>query len=452
MPTHQHWSSKLVFILATVGFSVGLGNIWRFPYMAGESGGGAFVIIYLGCVVLISIPIVMAELAMGRRGGMTPAATFKKLAAAENASNYWWLAGALAVLTVFLIITYYCVIGGWTLHYAWLAFSGELAGIDSGRAQIVYDDLLANPLLMMFWQMMFIVLNIVIVARGLHGGIERAVKILMPVFFTLLLVLAGYALIKGDAARGLSFLFQPDFSRVSFQTGIDAMGQAFFSVGVGMAVMMTYGAYLSRDVKIPRTAAIIALADTAVALIAGIAIFPFVFAQGMEPGEGVGLVFVTLPVAFAAMGEGGGFVAIVFFSLLCVAALTTSIAVFEVLVSWGEEHDRPRPKTALTAGVVCWIVGLTTVFSFNEAENFKPLSMIPGYEDATMFNIVDKATATIGLPLGGLLVAVFVGHVLSREHIAGELALPPDSKTFRIWRFLIRWPIPLVIGALIFLT
>jgi len=451
MTSHQHWSSKLVFVLAAVGFSVGLGNIWRFPYMAGENGGSAFLILYLACVVLISIPIVMAELAMGRRSGMTPAATFARLAAAEGRSKKWSAAGALAVITVFFIITYYCVIGGWTLHYAWLSLDGTLAGIDSNRAGDVYDDLLASPLTMMFWQMVFIVINVVIVGRGLHGGIERTVKILMPVFFTLLLVLAGYALATGDAARGLTFLFRPDFSKVTWQTGINAMGQAFFSVGVGMAVMMTYGAYLPKQVRIPQTAATIALADTAVALIAGIAIFPFVFALNLEPAEGVGLVFMTLPVAFAAM-DGGGFVAIVFFSLLCVAALTTSIAAFEVLVSWGEEMDRPRPKTAMFAGVVCWAVGLATVFSFNQAADFHPLAMLPGYEEATLFNIIDKLTATIGLPLGGLLVAIFVGHVLSKDHVADELGLAQDSATFCLWRFLIRWPIPLMIGTLIFVT
>lgn len=451
MASHQHWSSKLVFVLATIGFSVGLGNIWRFPYMAGENGGGAFVLIYLACVVVISIPIVMAELAMGRRGGMTPAATFAKLAAAEGASPQWWLAGALAVITVFLIITYYCVIGGWTLHYVYLSLNGSLAGIDGNRAQDVYDGLLNNPLLMMFWQMVFIVLNVVIIGRGLHDGIERAVKVLMPVFFTLLLVLAGYALGTGDAEKGLTFLFRPDFSRVTWQTGINAMGQAFFSVGVGMAVMMTYGAYLPRDVNIPRTATIVALADTAVALIAGVAIFPFVFAQHMSPGEGVGLVFVTLPVALAGMHDSG-ITAVIFFSLLCVAALTTSIAAIEVLVSWGEERGWRRPRTAVRAAVACWTLGLTTVFSFNEASGFKPLSMIPGYEDATMFNIVDKLTATIGLPLGGLLVAVFTGHVITRDHIAEELGMERGSLKFRLWRFLIRWPIPLLIAVLMFVS
>lgn len=449
MQVHQHWSSKFVFILAAVGFSVGLGNIWRFPYMTGENGGGAFVLVYLACVLLVSIPIVMAELAMGRRGGMTPATTFARLAEAEGRSRYWSAAGWLAIVTVFLIISYYCVIGGWTLHYVYLSLDGALDGIDSGRAQAEFDALLENPRLMMFWQALFIAVNVIIIARGLHGGIERAVKILMPLFFGLLLLLAVYAVTTADAARGIAFLFQPDFSRVTWQTGINAMGQAFFSVGVGMAVMMTYGAYLPKTVNIPRTAAIIALADTGVALIAGLAVFPFVFAHGLAPSEGVGLVFVTLPIAFAGM-EGGGFVSVVFFLLLGVAALTTSIAAIEVLVSRGEESGRSRPVTAVIAGILCWLVGLATVFSFNRASEFRLLPFLPGYRDANLFEVIDRLTATIGLPLGGLLVAVFAGHVITSNHIAAELGLHPHAVKFRLWRFLVRWPIPLMIASLIF--
>jgi len=451
MPSHQHWSSRLVFILATIGFSVGLGNIWRFPYMAGENGGAAFVLVYLACVLLISIPIVVAELAMGRRGGMTPAATFTALAAAQGRTRWWGLAGALTVVTAFLIISYYCVIGGWTLHYVYLSLAGKLAGIDGATAQGIYDDLLARPALMTFWQLTFIALNVTIVARGLHGGIERAVRVLMPLFFGLLLVLAAYGLAADGAGRGLAFLFRPDLSEVTWQTGINAMGQAFFSVGVGMAALMTYGAYLPKAVRIPRTAAIIALADTGVALLAGIAIFPLVFSHGLAATEGVGLVFITLPVALAAI-DGGGLVAVVFFALLSVAALTTAIAIFEVLVSWAEEQGRSRPRTALQAGAACWLAGLATVLSFNEAADFRPLAFIPGYESATLFDAVDQLTATIGLPLGGLLVAVFAGHVMSREQIASELGLPPASALFRCWRFLVRWPVPLVIGTLLFVA
>lgn len=445
--THQTWSSRLTFVLATIGFSVGLGNIWRFPYLAGESGGGAFVLIYLLCVVVIGVPIVMAELVIGRLGRMTPAAAMARLARAEGKSGLWGLAGGLAMLTAFLITTFYCVIGGWTLHYIYLATTGALCGIDSARAQAHFDALLASPALLIFWQAVFLGLNALVVGRGLHHGIERAVTVMMPMLFILLVGLAGYGLVAGDAARGLSFLFKPDFSAVTGKTFIDAMGQAFFSVGVGMAAMMTYGAYLPKSVNMLSTAAIISFADTGVALIAGLAVFPFVFALGLSPSEGPGLVFVAVPAALSHFG--GGYAAAPFFVLLAVAALTSSIALFEVLVSWGEERGWPRPRTAIGAALLCWVIGLATVFSCNIASGFYPLPFIPGLETATMFDIVDKVTSTIGLPLGGLFAALFAGWVMPGRIIAAELGFDPAGVRFRIWRFLVRWLLPTTIAWLI---
>ncbi len=445
---HQNWSSRMTFILATVGFSVGLGNIWRFPYLAGQNGGGAFVLIYMGCVLLIGIPIVMAELAIGRRGGKTPAATMGLIAARQNKSPIWAWAGGLAMLTGFLIVTYYSVIGGWTLHYVALGSTGALNNIDGETSGAIYKALLSNPWKLVFWQFVFLAINVAIVSRGLKGGIERAVTILMPTLFILLIALAIYGLIAGDAAQGLSFLFRPDFSQVTGQTFLDAMGQAFFSVGVGMAAMMTYGAYLPKTVNIPQTASIIAFADTSVALIAGMAIFPFVFALGLSPSEGPGLVFVTLPAALANL-SGGGIAITAFFILLAVAALTSSIALFEVVSSWGEERGWSRQPTIIITAILCFIIGLLTVFSLNIASEFHPMSYIPGYETATMFGVLDRLTATVGLPLGGLFVALFAGWIMSRKSIALELSLDAEGLVFRTWSFLVRWPLPLVITALL---
>lgn len=445
---HQEWSSRFTFILATIGFSVGLGNIWRFPFLAGENGGGAFVLIYIGSVFLIGIPIVMAELAIGRRGGMTPAATMRKIAKREGNSPIWAFAGYLAIITAFLIQTYYVVIGGWTLHYISLGVRGSLWAIDAAASEELFNALMANPGVLIFWQLVFLGACAAIVSRGLKGGIERAVTILMPTLFVLLLVLAVYGLVAGDAARGMSFLFQPDFSKVTPNTFLEAMGQAFFSVGVGMAAMMTYGTYLPNGVNIPNTSGIIAFADTGVAMIAGIAIFPFVFAFGLSPTQGAGLVFVTLPAALSGLGTSG-FAAIAFFALLAVAALTSSIALFEVLVSWGEELGWTRPRTALLSAILYWVFGLGTVFSFNIASEFYPLSFLPGFDEATFFDAIDRITGTIGLPLGGMLAAVFAGWILSRQNIADELDLDVSGAKFRIWRFLVRWPIPIAIALLI---
>lgn len=444
----QSWSSRIAFLLATIGFSVGLGNIWRFPYLAGESGGGAFVLIYLAFVLLIGIPIVMAELAIGRRGARSPVSTMAGLARQNGASGAWGLAGGLAMVTAFLITSYYSVIGGWTLHYAWLSASGALNEIDQLSSQALFDDLLADPLLVGCWNFVFIALIVVIVARGLHAGIERAVTVLMPLLFFALVSLAIFGLAKGEGWQALEFLFAPDFSVVTLGTVLAAMGQAFFSVGVGMAAMMTYGSYLPRGISIPKTSVIIALADTFVALVAGLAIFPFVFAYGLAPSEGPGLVFVALPTALS--GIGGGLVALAFFVLLSVAALTSAIALFEVLAAWGDEQGWRRVKTALVAGVACFLVGLATVFSFNIASDFHPMAYIPGFENATMFGAIDRLTTSFGLPIAGLLIAVFAGWVLTKADIADELDLSPDDKVFKMWRSTVRYLLPLVISALIY--
>ena len=442
------WSSRARFILATTGFSVGLGNIWRFPYLAGENGGGAFVVIYVLCVAAIGGPIVVAELALGRQGRGTPVAAFARLASREKASRpFWSLAGGLAMLTAFMILSFYCVIGGWILHYIYLALSGALTDIDHRQAEAVFSRLLASPVTLVFWQGVFLLINMGIIWRGLHNGIERVVSFLMPLLFALLFALAVYGVWIGEGRQAFGFLFQPDFSALNGQTVVDALGQAFFSVGVGMAAMLTYGSYLPSSVSIPRTAYIIVFADTIIALVAGLAIFPFVFAYGIAPSQGPGLVFVALPAALASFGGvlalGG------FFCLLAVAAITSSIALLEVQVAWGREKGLPRGVCAFGAALLCWAVGLATVFSFNHAAHIYPLKMLPGYETATFFDVFDRLTSGIGLPVGGFLVAVFAGRVLSAEKMADELGWPYQARAYIVWRFLMRWVLPLVIAVLL---
>ncbi len=442
------WSSKLAFLLAAIGFSVGLGNIWRFPYLAGTNGGGAFVLLYIACVILIAIPIVVAELAIGRKGGKTPAATMSSIAKANGRSPSWGLVGAFTMVMAFLILTYYFVIGGWTLYYTLLSGGGSLVDVSVQSARAIHDEFLGNPWLIVAFQTVFMAVNVMVSLRSLQKGLERAVIILMPTLFFLLASLAIYGLIVGNGREGLQFMFAPDFDNVTVDTLLSAMGQAFFSIGVGMAALMTYGAYLPKHVSIPRTASTICFADMGIAIVAGMAIFPLVFAYGLSPSEGTGLVFVTIPVALGGV-PGGGVVATAFFLLLFVAALTSSLGLFEVLVRWGEERGQKRTNVALVAGIACWVPGLGTVFSSNLAANYFPLNIVPGFEGLTIFEAIDRVSSVLGLQIGGFLLAVFAGYAMSNEMLAEELSIDSSGALFRLWRFALRWPLPLVILALL---
>ncbi|MFQ5535769.1 MAG: sodium-dependent transporter [Sphingomonadales bacterium] len=446
---HENWSSRLVFLLATIGFSVGLGNIWRFPYIAGQNGGGAFVLVYLLTVSAIALPLVMAEILIGRRAGLSPARALARIARDEGRGRYWSWLGGMTMLTAFLITSYYAVIGGWTLDYAWLSVTGVLSGLDSAGSTAAFDSLLASPLRLVFWQSIFLTATVWIVARGLSGGIEKAVKFLMPLLFALLVILVAFALVVGDARAGLDFLFYPDFSRLSWGMVLAAVGQAFFSVGVAMAAMMTYGAYLPRHVSIPNSAVMIVAADTGVALLAGIAIFPLVFGYGLEPMDGAGLIFRTLPVAFSEM-PGGQVFGTLFFLLLVSAALTSCIAIIEPIVSWAEEHRGiRRSRSAAIAGVVLWATGLFTVISFNIWAGVRPLGFLERFKGASVFNLIDFLTANVMLPAGGLLIAIFAGWMMTRESTADELSLDPAGMSFRIWRGLIRFLVPPAIALVL---
>jgi len=442
--TRHHWTNRLTFLLATVGFSVGLGNIWRFPYITGESGGGAFVVVYLGCILLIGLPLVMAEMMMGRRGQASPWQTMIRLAGEAGASAKWGWLGAFTMMTAFLITSYYAVIGGWTLDYTARALSGAFVGSDGAHSVTVFESLLADPWRMMAGHAVFLALVGVVVSRGLKGGIEKAVNVVMPLLFGLVVLLALYALWAGDAAAGLDFLFTPDFSKIGFSTVLAAVGQAFFSVGVAMAAMMMYGAYLGPDAEIGSSALVVCLADTGVAVIAGIAIFPLVFAFGLEPSGGPGLVFQTLPAAFGQM-TGGWFFAPLFFLALVCAAFTSCIAITEPWVAWIEEHGlMSRQKAVVAIILLLWGIGLLTVFSFSGLKSLTVFGL-------TIFGFLDFLTNSIMLPVGGLLIALFAGWVMRPLTVAREFNLEPAGLSFRLWRILVRYVAPPVILALIIL-
>jgi NSS family neurotransmitter:Na+ symporter len=445
---HEHWSSRLTFLLAAIGFAVGLGNIWRFPYIAGQNGGSAFVIIYLLVVFGIGAPLVAAELMIGRRGGMSPVPSMRKVAAEAGASAHWGLVGVIALVATFLILTFYTVVAGWAADYLFRASIGSFRGITAEQSSAMFDGLLASPWRLAFWQAVIVATTIFISSRGITRGIERASLILMPMLFAILLLLAVYGMTTGGFTEAARFMLEPDFSEVGPDTVLVAIGQAFFSVGVAMGGMMTYGAYMPKNIHVMRSSLIIVSADTLVALVAGFAIFPIVFASGLSPAEGTGLVFLTLPIAFGSM-PFGILIAILFFILLVAAALTSTIANLEPLVSWAEERRGVSRKAAtVVAGLLILIVGSGSVLSFNVLSDFHPLGFLAVFQDMTIYDATDYIASNVLLPLGGMLTAVFAGWFVTRDAAREELGIRHES-AFRTWRFLIRFIAPVAIAMML---
>ena len=441
---HGQWSSRLAFILAATGSAVGLGNIWKFPYITGENGGGAFVLVYLLCIAVIGIPIMMAEVMIGRRGRQSPINTMRTLAYEEKANPLWKLLGWAGVLAGFLILSYYSVIAGWALAYVFRAGSGLFTGQTSDGIQTIFNDLISEPERLLAWHTIFMVMTMAVVARGVSGGLEKAVRLLMPALLVLLLVLVGYAWNSGAFGQGVSFLFDPDFSKIDGNGVLIAMGHAFFTLSLGMGAIMVYGSYLPDTASIAKTSIIVSLMDTAVALLAGLAIFPIVFANGLEPSSGPGLIFQTLPIAFGQM-DGGAFFGMLFFILLVFAAWSSAISLIEPAVAWlVENKGMTRVFASVMAGFATWLFGLLTVFSFNIWSEVKPLSGIYEFRKSTLFDLLDYLTANIMLPLGGLLIAVFAAWSMTRESSMDEL----DFRYrffYQLWRFLVRYIKPVAV-------
>ncbi|NIV17659.1 MAG: sodium-dependent transporter [Woeseiaceae bacterium] len=444
----QNWSSGLTFILAAVGAAVGLGNIWKFPYVTGVSGGGAFVLVYLACVVFVAIPILIAELLIGRRAASSPPVAMSKLAEQAGRTRKWSIVGWMGVLVGFFIVTYYSVIAGWTLSYIAKAASG-FSGAAPTEVAGQFDELLAQPMTMTLWHTVFMIAALTIVARGLQNGIEQAVKILMPSLFIMMLLMIGYAAVEGDFRAGFEFLFNADFSKIDGKTVLAAVGQAFFSIGVAMGLIMVYGSYVPKEVSLTRSAVIIAGADTLVALLAGLMIFPLVFANGLNPADGPGLIFRTLPTAFVAM-PGGSIFGAVFFLLLAFAAITSLIALIEPIIAYAEEKwEIQRTKGCMIFGFLAWLIGIVSVLSFNAWQNFTPLEMIHAFEGKTLYDLIDYITANLLMPIGAILIAVFVGWRMRRESLVEELPVM-GPRLFTFWYWMIRTVVPLaLLGILI---
>ncbi len=441
---HGVWSGRLAFVLAATGSAVGLGNIWKFPYIAGENGGGAFVIVYLCCIGIIGVPIMMAEVMLGRRGRRSPINTMRHLAREAGASPHWRWLGWAGVAAGFLILSYYSVIAGWALAYVWRSAGAMFVGATSEGVASIFDQLVTDPERLIAWHTLFMVMTMTVVARGVRSGLEKAVRYLVPALFVLLIMLNGYALASGAFDQGLEFLFTPDFSKLSANGFLIALGHAFFTLSLGMGAIMVYGSYLPERTSIAKTSITIAFLDTLVALLAGMAIFPIVFANGMDPGAGAGLIFQTLPIAFGHMA-GGVVFGTLFFVLLVFAAWTSAISLIEPAVAWlVENHGMTRVHASVVAGMITWTAGLLTVFSFNLWSDFHPLAFIEIFRTATLFDLLDYLTANIMLPLGGLLIAVFSVWVMQRDDSVQELDMG-DSAGFRLWYFLVRYVTPVAV-------
>jgi NSS family neurotransmitter:Na+ symporter len=431
------WSSKWGFMLATAGAAVGLGNIWKFPYIAGEYGGGAFVLVYLICVVTLGLPILMAEILLGRRGSQNPAAAIAVVAKESARSPYWKGIGYLLILAGALILSYYSVIAGWAVDYTFKSAQGSFTHGSAESINDLFIQLVSDPKQLIFWHSVLMLATVFILALGIREGLERAVLIMFPGMLILLLVLIGYAYDSGFFEQGVTFLFKPDFAKLTPKAVLIALGHAFFTLSVATGSIITYGAYVPRHVSIAKSSLFIVFADTLVALIAGLAIFPLVFANGLEPGAGPGLIFQTLPLAFGHMPYGQIF-ATLFFIMLVLAAFTSAISLLEPAVAWvSEKFQLSRVLAATLAGTMVWLVGLGSVFSFNIWQEKRWLGL-------NYFELVDYLTANIMLPLGGLLVAVFSVWVIKFTIVADELAMS-SKLALGLWRWVMRYIAPLAI-------
>jgi neurotransmitter:Na+ symporter, NSS family len=434
---HGQWTSRLAFILAVAGSAVGLGNIWRFPYVAGENGGGAFVLVYLLCVFVVGLPIMMSEILIGRRGRRNPVATMRLLGEEEGGTRHWQWVGAVGVVAAFLILSFYSVIAGWAVAYVFEGATGEFRGADADHVTAVFTALSSNTVSAGFWHTLFMVGTVVVVARGVERGIERAVRVLMPALVALLVLLLAYAMIAGDFARGLAFLFEPRFEDLTGESVLIALGQAFFTLSIGMGSIMAYGAYLPQEASIGRTSVAVVLADTSVAILAALVIFPIVFANGLDPASGPGLVFQSLPLAFGQM-PGGVIIAVLFFTLLTFAAWTSAISLMEPAVAWlVETTGIRRAQAAVMIGTVIWALGFLTVLSFGA---WSDVTFLRG----TFFDNIDYLTNNLMLPLGGLAIVVFAGWAMARNSTADELD-PAAGRSYRLWRILARYVTPIAV-------
>ena len=441
---NKTWTNRWTFTLAAAGSAIGLGNIWKFPYIAGEYGGGAFVLVYLACIAIMGVPLLMAETLIGRTTRLSPLNSMKKLTSDLGVSKAWQSIAWMGMLCGFLILSFYSVIAGWSLSYAWDVLNGVFTGMNAEQVGGEFSSLVASAPRQIIWHSAFMLLTLFITARGIHKGLEKGLQVMMPMLFLLLLIMLGYSILEtGQFMRGASFMFSVDFSKLSADALVAALGQAFFTLSLGMCALMAYGAYMPSSNSIARTAFQVATLDTLMAIVSGLVVFPIVFAYGLEPSAGPGLLFVSLTAAFAnmPMGELFGFL---FFALVGIAALSSAISLVEPIVAWLTERTvMSRTVATVVLCALVWGVGLGTVFSFT------------GDFTATLFgknffDSIDFLTSSILMPLGGVLIAIFAGWRMKRSVIMNELALSVGM--FNLWRAIIRVIVPVCVTVVLITT
>jgi NSS family neurotransmitter:Na+ symporter len=445
MTQNNQWSSRWMFVMAATGSAVGLGNIWKFPYIAGQHGGGAFVLTYLFCVALIGLPVLIAEIMLGRRGGASPVRSMFNVAIESGRSRHWRLLGFCGILTSFFLLSFYSVIAGWAAAYIWESASGTFNQLAPAEVGPYFEKFLSSPWRLLFWHSVFMTMTAFIVARGLRGGLEKAIELIVPSLFVILLILFGYALTTDGFSEGFAFMFKPNFSELGFTGLVVALGHAFFTLSIATASMLIYGAYLSKKTSIGATALITAILDTIAALLAGLAIFPIVFTYHLLPHEGPTLVFKTLPIAFGEM-PGGRIIGTLFFLLLLLAALSSSISMVEPMVAWLiERWPIKRIRATILVCAAAWSVGIGSVLSFNLWEKNYILF------GKNYYQLVDMLVSMILLPVGGLALALFAGWFMRSQYSENELNFP-NHMLFLLWQFLVRFAAPVTIIILMFLS
>lgn len=439
--TLERWGSKRAFILAVTGAAVGLGNIWRFPYIAGENGGAAFLLVYVAFVLLLGIPVMMAEILIGRAGRRGPMGSLGALAAEAGASRHWRWLGIFGALTVFCILSFYSVVSGWSIEFLVASVNGQFNGATAAEVGAGFEAFLANPGLQVFNHTLFLLMTMLVVAAGVAKGLERLNNLLMPLLYLLLILLAAYAATTEGFGTALEWLFWPSFSAITLDVVVHAMGHAFFTLAVGACALMAYGAYMPDDQSLPKAAITVAALDISVALLSGIAIFSVVFAQGMDPADGPGLMFVTLPIAFAEL-PGGAFWLAVFFLLLLLATWTSAINLAEPMVATLQDMGLGRVGATSLVGIGVWLLGLLSAFSFSTLEDFRPLL------GRNVFGLVSSIPPDIFLPLGGVLTAIFAAWIMPRA--TANKALGAGDRGFALWQGVVRWvAIPLTFVVLL---
>jgi len=438
----ESFGSQIGVIAAAAGSAVGLGNIWRFPYVAGENGGGAFLLTYLIFILLIGVPAMLSEFVVGRKAQRNPVGAFRLLAP----GTAWPAVGFIGVAAAFTILAFYTTVAGWTLEYLYLTAFNKLDHLQKKDLENTFSTFLSNGLRPVIWQVVFMLLTGLIVFKGVKNGIERSTKIMMPLLLVIIIVLGIRSMTLPGAGEGLRFLFRPDFSKINAGVMLQALGQAFFSLSIGMGTLITYGSYIRKSENLGKTAISVSLADTAIAILAGMAIFPAVFAFNITPEAGPSLVFITLPMIFDQMA-GGAIFELVFFILLIIAALTSTISVLEVAVAYfGEELALGRKKATIVSTIAITILGIFTTLSMGPL----PQLSIAGL---SLFDLLDKTSANILLPLGGLCIVIFVGWKLKPAEVISEINNQGSLKSSLapVFIFIVRFLAPIAI-ALVFLN